>query len=97
VFSQTNLAVFYTRRLIGTTELNLNLNVINLFDQDTATGYNVTPYRDPINLANEAFFAGFDLGTAVRNTAGIRPDARFGQASAFQARREIRLGARITF
>ena len=94
---RTDLYVQHDFRLTQGVRLNLNLNVINLFDQDIATGYNVTPYRDPINLANEAFFAGFDLATAVANTAGIRPDARFGQASGFQARREIRLGARITF
>jgi hypothetical protein len=94
---RTDLYVQHDIRLTGELRLNLNVNVINLFDQDIATGYNVTPYRDPINLANEAFFAGFDLNSVVRNTAGIRPDARFRQANAFQARREIRLGARLTF
>jgi len=73
------------------------VNVINLFDQDTSTGYNTTPYRDPINLSNGAFLAGFNLYTAVANTAGIRSDARFGQANAFLARREIRLAATIAF
>jgi hypothetical protein len=35
--------------------MNLNVNVTNVFDQDTATGYNTTPYRDALNLSNEAF------------------------------------------
>jgi len=89
--------VQHTVKLPQHTRLNLNANVINLFDQDTATGYNTTPYRDPINLSNEAFFAGFDLNTAVANTAGIRTDARFRQANAFLARREIRLAATFSF
>jgi len=96
-YSRTDLLVQHTVKLPQHTRLNLNANVINLFDQDTATGYNTTPYRDPINLSNEAFFAGFDLNTAVANTAGIRTDGRFRQANAFLARREIRLAATFSF
>jgi hypothetical protein len=96
VFSRTDLAVQHDLRFRGT-RVNVGVNVTNLFDQDTATNYNVTPYRDALNLTNEAFFAGFDFATAVANTAGIRPDARFRQPSTFLARREIRLSARFSF
>ena len=95
--SRTNLSVAQEFRLTPSTRIGLNLNVLNLFDQDTATGYNTTPYRDAINLPNEAFFAGFDFASVAANTAGIRPDARFRQANAFLARREIRLMARLIF
>ena len=95
--SRTNLSVAQEFRLTPSTRIGLNVNVINLFDQDTATGFNTTPYRDAINLPNEAFFAGFDFASVAANTAGIRPDARFRQANAFLARREIRLMARLIF
>ena len=95
-YSRTDLAVQHDLRLHGT-RVNVGVNVTNLFDQDTATNFNVTPYRDAINLSNEAFFAGFDFASVVANTAGIRPDARFRQASAFLARREIRFQAKFTF
>ena len=96
-YSRTDLLVQHTVKLVQQTRVNVSVNVINLFDQDTATGYNTTPYRDPINLSNEAFFAGFNLNTAVANTAGIRTDARFRQPNAFLARREIRLAATVSF
>ena len=95
--SRTNLSVAQDFRFTPSMRIGLNLNVINLFDQDTATGYNTTPYRDAINLPNEAFFAGFDFATVAANTAGIRPDARFRQANAFLGRREIRVMARLIF
>jgi hypothetical protein len=95
--SRTNLSVAQDFRLTPSMRIGLNLNVINLFDQDTATGYNTTPYRDAINLPNEAFFAGFDFASVAANTAGIRPDARFRQANAFLGRRELRLMARVIF
>src|SRR5262249_53327728 len=60
-YGRTDLLVQHDIRMAHGLRVNLNVNVTNLFDQDTARGYNVTPYRDPINLSNEAFFAGFNL------------------------------------
>ena len=94
-FSQTDLLVQHSFQLKGT-ELNLNMNVQNLFDQDTATGYYTTPYRDNINVPYPDFFRGFDP-VAYATANNLRPDARYSQESAFQNRRIIRLQARITF
>jgi hypothetical protein len=95
-YSRTDLAVQHDVRFWGT-RVNVGVNITNLFDQDTVMNRIVTPYRDALNLSNEAFFAGFDFATAVANTAGIRPDARFGLANTFLERREIRFSAKLTF
>ena len=79
--------------------LNLNMNILNLFDTDTATAIFASPYRDRITLSPpEAFFNGFDVeGTMNANPASYRPDARFKMDSSFMGRRDIRIGASFRF
>jgi hypothetical protein len=74
--------------------VQLNVNVFNLFDQDTATGRFYNPYRQSLNLSDPQFFAGFDAAAA---SADLQKDARFGKASAFQAPRTAVLGAKLRF
>jgi len=78
--------------------LNLNVNIFNLFDNDVATAIFASPYRDRITFSPiESFFNGFDTEAVAAANPAIRPDARYKQASTFLDRREIRVGARITF
>jgi outer membrane receptor protein involved in Fe transport len=79
------------------TRINLNVNVLNLFDQDTPTAYQLRPYRDSFNMSDPAFFAGFDPVALAAATPSIRREARFRQASSFQNRRSIRFGLRYSF
>jgi outer membrane receptor protein involved in Fe transport len=99
VYSRTDLFLQHDVRLWGGHKINLGLNIENLFDQDTVTRTYTLPYRDTFNVSDQVFFSGtFDpvaLATAAPGT--YRPDARFGLADQYQARREMRLQVRYTF
>jgi hypothetical protein len=97
VYHQANLLVQHDIRVSAGRRVNVNVNVLNLFDEDIATAYTLTPYRDSFNISDAAFFAGFDPVALARSTAGIRPDARFNLPSAFQSRRSIQLNVRYAF
>jgi hypothetical protein len=97
LYHQANLLVQHDIRLAGARRVNVNVNVLNLFDQDIATAYTLTPYRDSFNISDQQFFAGFDPVALARATTSIRPDPRFNLPSAFQTRRSIQLNARYSF
>jgi hypothetical protein len=95
-FTQTDLLIQQDVRL-GGRRFNVGLDITNLFDQDAATGYNTSPFRDGFNISDQAFFAGFDPYALAAATSGIRPNAIFNRASAFQSRRSMRVQARFSF
>jgi outer membrane receptor protein involved in Fe transport len=97
VYSQTDLNVLQEVRFLGRTRFTLELNVINLFDQDTVTSIFGTRYRDAMPVTPEQFFAGFDAASIAAATPTIRSDARYGQANGFQADRRLRLAAKFRF
>ena len=98
VFSQTDLQVQHGFRLPGHTRVDLAANILNLFDQDTFTNVQNTPYRDAIPINSKTgFFQGFDADAIAAATPSIRKDPRYRQASAFQGARSIRVNARFTF
>ena len=83
--------------LFGNTSAIVELNVLNLFDQDTVTALLNTPYRDAIPLTTAQFFAGFNADAIAAATPSIRKDARFGLPSTFQGARSIRIDAKFRF
>jgi hypothetical protein len=96
-YSYTNLSLYYDLRFHTTPGVQLQLNVFNLFDQDTATTIYGTRWRDALSGVDDAgFFRGFDT-EALAATAKLRPDARYGQPSAFQGARSVRLEAKFRF
>ena len=98
---RTDLSVWHNLRLPGATQLQLVLNVDNLFDQNTATGFDTTRYRDssiPTSLiTNDVFFAGFDTEALAATRSTIRPDAQHLQPNAFLGARELRVMAKFRF
>ena len=99
-FVRTDLSVWHNLRLPGSTTLQLVLNVDNLFDQDTATGFDTTRYRDSIPtslVTNDIFFAGFDTEALAATRSTIRPDPLYLQPNAFMGAREIRVMAKFRF
>jgi hypothetical protein len=97
VFSETDLTVYHDFRLTDTMRVNLNLNVLNLFDQDTVTGLFAGRYRDQIaGITDAQFFQGFDAA-AIAAARNLRPDARFGLANAYQGPRTVRIQAKLLF
>ena len=94
MWSQTNLLFGHTFNLPGRTRVNLQLNVDNLFDQDTVTLFDTTPYltgnlsfpgeRRPDGTTDfSAFFAGFDPAAVMAALHAAtptlaNPDPRYG-------------------
>lgn len=97
VYHQTDLLVQHEFRVTESTRINLNANILNLFDQKTPAAFNSTPHRDTFNITDQAFFAGFDPVALAAATPSIRRDARFGLANSFQSRRSIRFNLRYSF
>ena len=77
--------------------LNLNLNVINLFDQDIVTRFFTARYRDQLPVGDAQFFSGFDAQAVAAANPNIRPDTRFLQPDQYQGARAFRVQARISF
>jgi outer membrane receptor protein involved in Fe transport len=98
VFSSTDLLIGHTFLLPGTTALNVNLNVFNLFDQDTITRYRTSRYRDDLpDLTDATFFQGFDSIAIANANPDIRPDPRFALADQWQGERTMRVQAKFMF
>ena len=97
-FSQTDLNVQHGFRLPGHTRVELEANILNLFDQDIATQISNAPYRDaiPTNAAT-GFFNGVNIDAIAAATPSIRKDARYKQYSGFQGARSMRFLAKFTF
>jgi hypothetical protein len=98
--TKTDLSVYHSFRLPGTMNVQLQGVIDNLFDQDTATGYFTTRYRDSIPtslITNDVFFAGFDTEALAATRSTIRPDARYSQPNAFLGARTIRVMAKFRF
>ena len=109
-FSQTDLLFGHTFRLPKSMRLNVQLNVENLFDQDTVTAFDTTPYlngsltfpNDDVNF--HEFFAGFDpraimAGLNAQTPTLGNPDPRYGSGlgTSFQGPRSVRVYARWAF
>jgi hypothetical protein len=107
VFNQTDLLINHDFRLGGSRAISLQMNVSNLFDQQTATGMAFAAYRDALVIPGfpsrpaDAFFQpnGFDTVAiqAARLPASGRPSPTYGMANAFQGARSIRVMARLAF
>jgi hypothetical protein len=111
VWSQTNLLFGHTLRLPGNTRFNVQLNVENLFDQDTVTMFDTTPnLNGSLSLPGDAardfshFFAGFDPRAVMAAVNAQTPtlgqqDPRYGTGlgTQFQGSRSVRVFARFNF
>jgi outer membrane receptor protein involved in Fe transport len=111
MFSQTNLLLSHTFRLPRNMGLNVQLNVINLFDQDTVTAFDTSPFLSgSLSFPEDAddnhhpFFDGFDWRArmaalhAEDDDIG-NPDPRYGNGmgTSFQSARSVRFYARFQF
>jgi hypothetical protein len=96
VYSRTDLLLQQDFRLGPKYKVNVNMNIDNLFDQDTVTGVFTSPYRDNITPSFTEFFAGFDP-VAWAKANNVRNDNRNGLASTYTPRRAIRLQASLSF
>ena len=95
--SVTDINVAQDIPLPGRVRGQLNLNVLNLFNQGGVVDKWRVETRENLPVPLETFFAGFDVQQRISNTAGIRRDPRFLQDSAWQAPREVRFGLKLIF
>jgi hypothetical protein len=110
--TQIDINVQHQFRLPRRMRLTVQMQVNNVFDQDTVTGKDATPYRTNSfvlpgdgNDNGAAFFNGFDVkaiqaaraaASGATSTVG-KPDPQYGMANAFQGARDARVYFRFTF
>ena len=84
--------------LRGHTRLQVNFNILNLFEQKTAVERFrtrlATGYAVPVDEVT--FYRGVD-SEAIIQAAGVPGDPRFLKNSGFQGPREMRFGVKFTF
>ncbi len=96
-FTQSDLYIEHPFKLGDRFEVELALNIINLFDEGTSTQmYRFSVLLQDLPLSNEEFFAGFDPNQVIADE-GIPRDPRAGMDSDFQNRRAVRLSLRFRF
>jgi hypothetical protein len=104
VLTQTDLLVTHDLTVMGPRKLRLELNVLNLFNQQTARHIfaNMNRSRRPsagINLSNTNLANGYDYNALLEATADgpLALDPRFGMADLFNPGLSARIGVRFTF
>ncbi len=97
-FSQTNLLVQHEFRLAGTRALQVSLNVLNLFNQDTAISKYSTYHKTNGVTPNEAlFYTGQQTLASLIQSQNVVQDPRFLMANGFQAPLQARFGVKFIF
>ena len=103
IFSQTDLLLQQEFKLAGQKRMQVSLNILNLFNQDTAIARfstyqqvnGVTPLGP--DGTEEAFYRGQLRLADLIVSQGVAQDARFLQDSAFQAPIAARFGIKFLF
>jgi hypothetical protein len=97
-FSQTDLFVQHELKLGGGRRLQLQANVLNLFNQEAATSkYSTYQKVDGVNFDEADFYAGrLDFAQLITEQ-GVQVDPRFLQNNFFQAPIIARFGVKFLF
>jgi len=97
VFSQTDLLVQHQVNM-GARNFQVFLNVLNLFNQDTAMAKSSTyQYSGGVVPDEDAFYAGRQTLASQITAQGVPKDPRFLMNSAFQNPLQARIGVKFTF
>lgn len=101
--TQTDLYIAHPFKIGDRYEIEVSLNIINLFDEDAdlrygnASGNSANnPLLEDLPLSNEEFFAGFDPQQIITDE-NLSHDPLFNKARDFQDRRAVRFGIRFRF
>ena len=84
----------------GSRRLQLSLNVLNLFDQQTVTSVHTAQRRTgALNITEADFFAGrLDFASLIAaQTTGLTLDPRFLQPNSWQTPIAARIGVKFVF
>jgi len=98
-YSQTDLYLAQNFKLGDSKTIQINLNILNLFGQDTATAKFLTETEsgNAVDISEDDFYRNGVNTQALMAAQGIRTDPRFLQDSEFQPPREVRIGVRFMF
>ncbi|HVS32612.1 MAG TPA: TonB-dependent receptor [Thermoanaerobaculia bacterium] len=93
---RTDLSVQHGFNVRGRYGLQVGVNVLNVFDSDSAVNVENNFSTTSVNVTDESFFQGFD---PLANIGSIESNKNplYGQAVQFQDPREVRLFAKFTF
>jgi hypothetical protein len=110
VFSQTDLSATHRYRFGRDNRFTMafDVNVLNLFDQDTVTSVWTTmnqgiTYGNALGITNREYNIGYQNGTLLPRILGFineradRQDARYNKPFTFQSARSVRFGFRFLF
>lgn len=98
MFSQTDLLVQHSFNVGGSKEVQLSLNVLNLFNQDTSVGKYSTYHKTNGVTPDEAlFYSGRQNLADLIVSQNIIKDPRFLMDNAFQTPMQARIGVRFIF
>jgi hypothetical protein len=97
-FSQTDFYAQHDFKLGGDRRIQLSINVLNLFDQDSVTDSWKTELAPGQGIAIDelTFYQGFNTAQLIA-AQGLRRDARFLQDWQYQSPRTVRLGVKFMF
>lgn len=99
LYSQTDLLVSHEFKLAGRRALQLNFNILNLFNQETAISRFSTEQKagEGVIVTEAAIHGGNVDLAALRTAQRIGTDPRFLQDNAFQAPIQARFGVKFIF
>ena len=97
MFSQTDMQIQHEFR-IGDKRLALSLNVLNLFNQDTAVGrFSTYQYAGGVIPDEDAFYNGAETLAQLIASQGVPQDTRFLMDNQFQNPIQARFGVKFVF
>lgn len=97
-FSQTDLSLQHRFNLRGTQALQLELNVLNLFNQDTAVSkFSRYHYSNGVVPDEDAFYAGTQTLASLIQSQGVEQHPQFLMDNGFQAPLQARFGVKFLF
>ena len=96
VYSNTDVRLQHTFRMGKRYRATANLDVMNVCNQRIVTGRATSVWRDPFNMTDAEFFAGFDP-YAIAAAKKLRPNPTWGMDSAWQTPRTVRVSVEFEF
>jgi len=95
--TQTDLTLYYTFNFGRNLGLSFGLTILNLFDEDTATGVWPNTAQQDVPLTNAEVAAGFDYAAELAALGATAFDPRFEMDYAFQLPRILRFTVKFEF
>jgi len=98
MFSQTDIYVQHSFKVAGERSVQLSLNVLNLFSQDTAVGkYSTYQKVNGVVPDETLFYQGRQTLASLITSQNVVKDPRFLMDNAFQAPLAARIGVKFLF